>query len=108
MTREIASEDEIYKYFLKTLKERFHRRLGYECEEIEFLNTELIPPGVDRKYMDGHYKVDGKSKHNQEFQSTPVYYSKMLDMLKYYIDSQLRNSWNSAHVFLQHTILTKE
>lgn len=88
MIRELASEDEIYKYFLKVLKEKFHRRLGYECEEIEFLNTELIPQGIDRKYMDCHYRVDGKSKHNQEFQSTPVYYPKMLDIFKYMVDSE--------------------
>ena len=85
---ELLSEDETYKYIIKQLKERFHRRLGYECEKIEIQNIELVPLAKLHKFMDISYTVDGLLKQNIELQSKPVYPPKMEDMYKYRILSQ--------------------
>lgn len=58
-----------------------------EGENIEFLYSELVPLGDDHKFMDGHYRVDGIYQQNVEFQSTPVYSPKMIDMYKYMVYS---------------------
>ena len=88
MTDEVIGEDETYKYIFKKLHVRFHRRLGYDGNEIVFINIELIPPHMAHKYMDIGYVVDGKQKYNIEFQSTAVYNPKMEDMYKYRVYSQ--------------------
>ena len=80
-----VGEDETYKFFLKTLKVRFHRRICGDGENIEIMNTELIPPGSDHKYMDGHYMVDKKYQQNMEFQSTPLYDDKMCIIFMYMV-----------------------
>ena len=85
MSYNSVGEDETYKYFLKKLKVRFHRRINKDGEEIEMLNTELVPQDSAHKHMDGHYKVDNKYQQNMEFQSTPVYPKKMLSILMYMI-----------------------
>ena len=85
MTDSSVGEDETYKYFLKKLRARFHRRINRDGEEIEMLNTELVPPNSEHKHMDGHYKVDDKYQQNMEFQSTPVYARRMLGILMYMI-----------------------
>lgn len=90
MTKEIIGEDETYKFIAKTLKIRLYRRLGYDGEEIVFLNVEQIPIGTDQKFMDIIGVVDGDGKGNIELQSTPVYDPKMLDMYKYRTYSQVR------------------
>ena len=88
MSEDIIGADECYKYIFKKLNARFHRRLGYDCERIDFINIELIPPDRAHKFMDIGYVVDGKEKYNIEFQSTAVYDPKMEDMYKYRIYSQ--------------------
>ena len=88
MTDDFIGEDETYKYIFKKLHIRFHRRLGYDGEEIIFVNPELIPPDKAHKYKDIGYTVDGKQEFNIEFQSTAVYYPKMEDMYKYRIYTQ--------------------
>lgn len=70
MTRELSSEDETYKYIIKKLGIRFHKRLGYDGESIEFKNIEITPLAVDNKFMDIFYEVDGKN-YNIELQSYP-------------------------------------
>ena len=85
MTSELSSEDETYKYFLKKLKVRFHRRTCGDGEYIELLNVEQIPASNEHKYMDGHYSVDGKYRQNMEFQSTPVYAQKMIAIFMYMV-----------------------
>lgn len=88
MAKEIIGEDETYKFIAKKLNIRFFRRLGYDGQEIEFLNVEQIPVGPDQKFMDIIGVVDGDGKGNIELQATPVYNPKMLDMYKYRIYSQ--------------------
>ena len=88
MTEEIIGEDETYKFIAKKLDIRFFRRLGYDGQEIVFLNVEQIPVGSDQKFMDIIGVVDGGGKGNIELQSAPVYDPKMLDMYKYRIYSQ--------------------
>lgn len=88
MAKEIIGEDETYKFIAKKLNIRFFRRLGYDGQEIEFLNVEQIPVGPDQKFMDIIGVVDGDGKGNIELQATPVYDPKMLDMYKYRIYSQ--------------------
>ena len=83
MTDELSKADETYKFFIKRLGIRFHRRLGYDGDEIDFKNVELIPPLRDRKIMDMVYVVDGEYFQNLEHQSTPVYSPKMEDIFKY-------------------------
>ena len=80
MTDEQCKADETYKYIIKRLGIRFHRRLGYDGDEIDFKNVELIPPVKDKKIMDVVYVVDGEYFQNLEHQSTPVYSSKMEDI----------------------------
>ena len=80
-----VGEDETYKFFLKKLRVRFHRRISKDGEEIEMLNTELVPINSKHKHMDEHYKIDNKYQQNMEFQSTPVYAEKMLAILMYMI-----------------------
>lgn len=88
MPKELSREDETYKYIIKKLGIRFHRRLGYEGNSIEFKNVELTPLALDNKFMDLFYEVDGKSNQNIELQSSPVYSPKMNDMYKYRIYSE--------------------
>ena len=83
MTDEQSCADETYKFFIKRLGVRFHRRLGYDGDEIDFKNVELIPPVRDRKIMDMVYVVDGEYFQNLEHQSIPVYSPKMEDIFKY-------------------------
>ena len=84
----MISEDETYKFIIKTLGIRFHRHLGYDGDSIEFKNVELNPLALDNKLMDILYEVDGKHNRNIELQSTPVYDSKLSDMYKYRIYTQ--------------------
>lgn len=88
MEKQLTGADETYKYIVKKLKIRFHRRLGYEGEELKFINVELIPEDSDHKFMDIAYIVDNNSKFNIEFQVYAVYGSKMGDMYKYRVYSQ--------------------
>ena len=88
VTKELAGQDETYKYIIKTLNVRFFQRLGYDAEEIVFLNVEQIPVGPDQKFMDICSMVNGKYKANIDLQSTPVYDYKMLDIYKYRIYSR--------------------
>lgn len=88
MTRKLSREDETYKFIIKKLGIRFHKRLGYDGDSIEIKNIELTPLAVDNKYMDIFYNVDGKTNHNIELQSSPVYESKLKDMYKYRIYSE--------------------
>ena len=83
MTDVQSCADETYKFFIKRLGVRFHRRLGYDGDEIDFKNVELIPPVRDRKIMDMVYFVDDEYFQNLEHQSTPVYSPKMEDIFKY-------------------------
>ena len=88
MTKELVRQDETYKYIIKTLNVRFFQRLGYDADEIVFLNVEQIPIGPDQKFMDICAMINGEYKGNIELQSTPVYDPKMLDFYKYRIYSQ--------------------
>lgn len=88
MSKELSRQDETYKYIIKKLGIRFHRRLGYDGNSLEFKNVELTPFALDNKFMDIFYEVDGKSNFNIELQSSPVYESKMRDMYKYRIYSE--------------------
>ena len=88
VTKELAGQDDAYKYMIKTLNVRFFRRLGYDAEEVVFLNVEQIPIGPDQKFMDICAIINGEYKGNIELQSTPVYDPKMLDIYKYRIYSQ--------------------
>ena len=85
MTKDSVSEDETYKFFLKKLKVRFHRRICGDGEEIEIFNPELIPVGSEHKHMDTYYKVDNKYQQNMEFQSTPVYPERMFGIFIYMV-----------------------
>lgn len=91
MTKELIGQDECYKYMIKKLKVRFVRRLGYDCEEVIFINTELIPSGNNHKFMDVACYVDGECIRNFELQSYPVYEPKMEDMYKYRVFAQADN-----------------
>ncbi len=88
MTKELARQDDTYKYIIKTLNVRFFRRLGYDAEKVVFLNIEQIPIGPDQKFMDICAMINDEYKGNIELQSTPVYDPKMLDFYKYRIYSQ--------------------
>ena len=88
MSRELSGEDETYKFIIKKLGIRFHRRLGYEGDLIEFKNVELTPLALDKKLMDIFYEVDRKFNLNIELQSSPVYDQKLEDMYKYRIYSE--------------------
>jgi hypothetical protein len=88
MPKEISTEDETYKYIIKKLGIRFHKRLGYDGNSIEFKNVELTPLASENKFMDIFYEVDGEYNTNIELQSSPVYESKMIDMYKYDIYSE--------------------
>ena len=101
LTRELISEDETYKFIIKTLGIRFHRHLGYDGDSIEFKNVELNPLALDNKLMDILYEVDGKYNRNIELQSTPVYDSKLNDMYKYAFTPNVRMVNHSRQVFLQ-------
>lgn len=98
MSKELSRQDETYKYIIKKLGIRFHRRLGYEGNSLVFKNVELTPFAMDIKLMDIFYEVDGKSNFNIELQSSPVYESKMRDMYKYriYSESEDENSFNTC------------
>lgn len=91
MINDTISADETYKFIIKKLNVRFHRRLGYDGNEISFINVELIPPVDDNKRMDIGYIVDGEYSQNIEHQSSPVYESKMKDIYKYRVYSQAQD-----------------
>ena len=98
MSKELSGQDETYKYIIKKLGIRFHRRLGYDGNSLEFKNVELTPFALDNKFMDIFYEVDGKSNFNIELQSSPVYESKMRDMYKYriYSESEDEKAFNTC------------
>ena len=100
MTKELIGQDECYKYMIKKLKVRFVRRLGYDCEEVIFINTELIPSGNNHKFMDVACYVDGECIRNFELQSYPVYEPKMEDMYKYRVFAQADN-YRSFNIIVQ-------
>ena len=52
MTSYYNREDQTYKYIAKSLGVHFHRYLGYEGDQIQFNNVELVLLASDNKFMD--------------------------------------------------------
>ena len=73
--------DKSYKFMFKRLGIRLHRYFFEYGDELDFMDTEIPESG---KRRDITYKIDGKSIHNVEFQSTPMYDKKLFDMYIYH------------------------
>jgi predicted transposase/invertase (TIGR01784 family) len=89
MTSYYNREDQTYKYIAKSLGVRFHRYLGYEGDQIQFNNVELVPLASDNKFMDICYDVDDEYSVNVEHQSSHPTNRKMKDIYKYHIYQEI-------------------
>ena len=78
------SADRAYKYTHKTLKIKFHRYFFPDCENIEFLETEI--PGTGQR-KDIVVEEDEKLIRIIEFMSKAVYDAKLLNMYDYASDT---------------------